>query len=387
MTSDLAAAILALKEMYERESAATTARNNPVEGRRASPRQPAGFAEAERDPIRALADDARARTRIARALAALATEHDKRSIAEAELHRLRAEFEQAREQLRDALHQLQGSQQRTEQAEANVIRLRGASVRRSVLLSGTALALILALSGWRLRLSTEPARNGLDFVVAEMQRGWDAAKQQIHPKSAPLRAPATERSEATALPQSPAPAPDAGQSLQLAAGPIQAETGQGQIPAQAAADPSAQPGSGDASQAIPAPPGEQQQPAVAATAQQGSPEAKLAATTPGSEPTDAVQEPRQDNVEAQQSEPAPLDVARTLSPASTTSTDAAADRTVPNGNPVTAVAVAHVSIHYEQSSTSARTEAQRVAALLARSGLRGSQLASTEHVLSKPVVR
>ncbi len=419
MTSELAAAILALKEMYESESAGPTDLNRPREGERNLPGQPADNASSERDPTRAWAGEAKTRERLARAMAAVATEHEMRLAAEAEFASLRAELELTREQLRDAVHQTLAAEERAERAGADVMQLRRASFQRWLLLSGIVVALLL--SGWLLRFSTQPAQNAAKFVVAAVQNGWDAARQNIQPKSQPTTQsaskPATEQTEATALPRSVAPNLDAGQSLTPADKPIGGEPGQVHVGEQAAADSSLQRNSGDRSQSVPQKPSDQQQPAVAAPAEEAPAEQKPASSSKTSadtlpeagqiqpkasdpmaqnERTDAQQATAQVNIEPQQPAPAPPDNTKTPASGSTTPqspspstapTSAAANETATKGNAVAETAVAHVSIHYEQSSSSAHADAERVAALLVHAGFGGSQLLSTQHVTREPVVR
>jgi azurin len=75
------------------------------------------------------------------------------------------------------------------------------------------------------------------------------------------------------------------------------------------------------------------------------------------------------------------------SPPATVPTSAAASATAQESNAAAETVVAHVSIHYEQSSSSARADAERVSVLLAHAGFGSSQVLGSQHVLQEPVVR
>jgi hypothetical protein len=392
MTSEVAAAILALAEMYERESAEPTNRGRPFAGERHMPGQRAGSVQAGQNPVHAWADEAEARARISRAMVALATEHEKRTVAEANLYRLRAETELVRRQLREATDQAQAANERTERAEAHLLLLRHKPSRRWVWLSAT--AAVLALSGWLLRFSTEPAQNGPRFVVADGKSDLDAARDNVGPKIQTASEPAINRTEA---PQSPATPVDSGQPQTLAARPP-AESGQAKMAPPAPNNPVAQEHSDNNAQAAPKPP-EGQQPTIVPPAQEGSTQVKVTPPVmasadalpvagllqPGeldtairNERADAAQATAQINADAQQLRDSP----QTTAPTSATANDPGK-----NGNAVTEPVAVHLSVHYEQSSSSAHANAERVAALLAHAGFGASPVLGTQHEPKEPVVR
>jgi hypothetical protein len=329
-------------------------------------------------------------------MVALAAEHEKRVVAEAGLDRLRAELELMHEQLREAIHQAQAANERSEQVELDIVQLRRVSLRRWVWLSG--IAAMLLLSGWLLRFSTEPARNGPNFIIATGRSLWDAAEEKIGLILPPASGPVTARTEATAIPRLPGPPVEAGQSHVLAARSGEAEPGPVHTVPPTANNSVPQQHSDNNSQAAPEPK-EQQQPAVV------SADARPNATPVQLEPPDAMarnewadadQRTAQVAVEPRQPEPMPVEkmstppsgsTAAQPSPPSTAPVSVSANDTAQDANASTETVVANLSIHYEQSSSSAHADAGRVSALLVHAGFGTSQLLGAQHVPQEPVVR
>ncbi len=122
MRTELAAAIAEIRELYERESAGLVEQVAAPARAPDPPRQLADNAEPERESKRIEVEGAEARA--ARAVAALAAEHETRLAVEVELHRLRAEVEGERERTREAVQQAQVSAEQRQQADAEVVQLR-----------------------------------------------------------------------------------------------------------------------------------------------------------------------------------------------------------------------------------------------------------------------
>ena len=257
-----------------------------------------------------------ARTRAARAVAALASEHEQRLAAEVELDRLRAEIEGERERTREAHQQAKTAGERWQRAEAEVVQLRREievrhhqveqdhawfveeadglgqrlqaaerdaaqlrqeesarqSFRRWARLSAATTSILLGmavavLSAWL--LFPEAAKDRIISAVATIQTSWVAGKERIFGKLQPTTTPVS---------QPPVPNLSAGQPRALAATPIDSIPEQIQILSQVGSTSSGQQDRGDSPQSRPQVAGnQQQQSTLAAPVKDKVPEANLAA--------------------------------------------------------------------------------------------------------------
>jgi hypothetical protein len=419
----LAAAIAEIRELYERECAGLTEPIDTLERDEALPRQRADW-----DAERAEMNEAKART--ARAVAALASEHEQRMAAEVERDRLRAEVEGERERTREALEHATAAVERWQQAEAEVIQLRHETEARhhqaeqeharlmeeadglgqrlqaaerdvaqlrqtesahrssgrwgrlsttaTLVLSGAAVA---ALSAWL--LFPEPAKDRIISAVSVVQTSWVAAKEKVLGKSQPTTTP---------VPQPTAPNLGAGQPRALAATPI----GSGPRANSSGQEDSGQKGRGDSSQSRPQISGNQQQP-PAPPAQEKIPAPSFAPLTSAS--ADALSEARHIQPQAsdsvpriEQTENAQAKVAPqpelTPPPSPQPSRLPTSSASPPTSEvSVSDAAAAHVSIHYRQGTPSGRADAERVATWLVSSGFGASQLLGSQHAPREQVVR
>jgi hypothetical protein len=360
MTQDLRAAIQALKAMYESDTPESdtpepTDHRGGSAARRHSPQPRADSTNVEPDAGQAGAGATNARA--ARAFTALASEHELRLAAEAELERLRHEIERGLAQLRSSMRQAAAAEERAEQVEARLAQLGRGSLRRWAVPSAIALAILVF--GWALGFSLDAAHTGSGFVVGS-----------VHGH----RGPATEA----------VPPPNTGQAVAPAARPTGSAIGTAEAPAQPAAGASAE--------------DHQQQTATAAPAQGELPDGKAAAAT--AVPADAAAKAPADDgpataeakVEPRQPEPVATNSANAPASGSVISQLPAlavvpANASLPNGNVDADALAAKVSIHFEQGSSQARTDAQKLAASLALSGFGAAQIRSTQHAIREPLVR
>ena len=426
-TNALAAAIAEIKELYERESAGLMEPIDALERDHELPRQRTDNPEPEWDAARIEADGAR--TRAARAVAALASEHEQRLAVEVELDRLRAEVEGERERTREALQQAKTAGERWQRAEAEVIQLRreievrhhqaeeeharlveeadglgqrleaaerdaaqfreeesarqsfGRWVRLSAATASVLLGVAVAvLSAWL--LFPEPAKNRIMSAAATIQTSWVAAKEAVFGKLQPTTTP---------VPQPSVPNLGAGQPRALAAAPIDSRPEQIQMPSQVGLTSSGQQDRGDNSQSRPQISGNQQQSTLAARVPEVSAAALSEASdsVPQKQQTDAIQE----NAQGKVAPPPPTPITDKVTPSpqrsrqptisiSPPTNDTTAERKlVPDAVP------AHVSIHYRQGSSSGRADAERVATWLVSSGFGTSQLYGSQHASEEQVVR
>ena len=439
-TNGLAAAIAEIKELYERECAGLMEPVDALERDHDLPRQRTDNPEPEWDAARMEADGAR--TRAARAVAALASEHEERLAAEVELDRLRTEAEGERERTREALQQAKTAGERWQRAEAEVIRLRreievrhhqaeeeharlveeadglgqrlqaaerdAAQLReeesarqsfgRWAWLSAATTSVLLGvavavLSAWL--LFPEPAKDRIISAAATIQTSWVAAKEAVFGKLQPTTTP---------VPQPSVPNLGAGQPRALAATPIDSRPEQIQMLSQVGSTFSEQQDRGDSSQSRPQISGNQQQSTLAAPVQDKVPEANFAPpsvsaaalseasdSVPQKQQTDATQENAQGKGAPPQPEPTSITDKVTPSPQRsrqpTIPISPPTNETTAERKLVTDRVAAHVSIHYRQGSPSGRADAERVATWLVSSGFGTSQLFGSQHAPGAQVVR
>jgi hypothetical protein len=396
--AELAAAIAEIKELYEREVPVHAI--DEMESEHQLPRQQADSAKFEREATQGAAEAANARS--ARAIAALASEHETRLAAEVELSRVCAEVEGERERAREALQQAQAAGERAKRAEAELKQFHGevevwrrqaeqelarlveeanglgqrlqaaeteaAQLRRVEIgrqsfrglgrmgATSAVLAIAAAVAGaCMLYFSPEPARNVVASVLPSVQRSWDAATQRILGTKRDFEAEAV-----TPVPQSAAPILKTGQpGVRTAAAP-ESESSQTQILPGVSLDSSALPNKGGDSQSKPEASRDQQQPTIAAPPQDTLPEKPLTHIETTSSPRLTLPQPSGLTSPPKEQTGAAL---------------------------VTDAVAAQLSIHYWQGSPSARANAERLAKRFASSGFGTSQLLRTQHVVREPVVR
>jgi hypothetical protein len=441
--AELAAAIAEIKELYEREIPLHAI--DGMEREHQLPRQQADSANFEREATQAAAEAANARA--ARAIAALASEHETRLAAEVELSRVCAEVEGERERAHEALQQAQAAGERAKRAEAELKRFHGEvevwhrqaeqelarlveeanglgqrlqaaeteaaqlrqvetgrqSFRGLGRISGASSAvLVTAVAGaCMLYFSQELAGNIVASVLPSAQRSWDAAKQRIFGTRPDFEAE-DERAAATPVPQSAAPTLKTGQPGARTATAPESGSGQIQILPGVPLDSSALPNRGGDSQSKPEASRDQQHPAIAAPPQDTLPEGKSA--QPGSASANVLSEPEHIQPQilnvAQANARAKIEPEQPEKPLAHIETTSSPELTLPppSGltsppNEETGVALvtdavaAQLSIHYWQGSPSARADAERLAKRFASSGVGTSQLLRTQHVVREPVVR
>jgi hypothetical protein len=351
MRTDLAAAIAEIKESYEHESAGLGDPVSPLECESDSSRQRADD-QLERDATQIEVEGAKARA--ARAVAALASEHETRLAAEVELDQLRAEVEGERERTRVASQQAQVAGERWQRAEAEVIELHREIEERHHQAEKVFAQLVEEANGLEQRLQAAEVE-AMQFRQAEAARGVFGRWPRLSATASALLGVviAVGVMSTWLLYTSPEPAPQP--SRQILGG---APTVRPPEPASV----SAEQGRGDSSQLRPQLSGPQQQSIPAAPMQSKVPEGKFATSI--SVTADALPPP------GEQTEPAQVNIPAYVGPQQ------------PEPPPT-----AHISIHYRQGSPSARADAERVATWIASSSFGGSRLLRTNRAPKEQVVR
>ena len=394
MRTDLAAAIAEIRELYERESAGLVEQVGAPAREPDSPRQQADNAAPEIESKRTEVEGAEARA--ARAVAALAAEHETRLAVEVELHRLREEVEGERERTREAVQQAQVSAEQWQRAEAEVVQLRREIWERHHYAEQEHARLVEEANGLEERFAASELE-AEQLRQAEVAGGlfgrWprlSATSLAVLGIGVGVLATWLRDSFPEPGPQPPAVSAGAEQPRTFAATP--------NAP-QAAPDFTADQGRGDNFQSGSQTAGHPQRPVLTTPIQSKVLEEKFAPQTAvpadALRRKDAAQENAPAKVEPQQLEAPPKvenmalsleSITPPVSSLSTTSTSLTKEITSKRNILTDAVAV-HISIHYRQGSSSAHSTAERVATWIASSGFGASQLLRTQRAQQEQVVR
>jgi hypothetical protein len=393
MRTELAAAIAEIKELYERECAGPEEAVGALERERQA-QQRADNAEPGWDATRIEAVGAQVRA--ARAVAALASEHETRLAAEAELDRLRAEVEGERERTREAHQQAQVAGERRQRAEAEVIQLRREIEVRHHQAEHELTGLAEEANGLEQRLQAAEVE-AAQLREAEVARGLFGRWPRLTATSSALLGMTVGIMSAWLRYSSPEPAPQPSGPILSAEQPrtpavtsIQPEHGQIRTSSPVAPSYSAEQDRDERSQSKLQPTEHQEQGIPAASMQDKVPEGKSAPSTsvpgdasPPKSPTEIAQQDTQAKVGLQQLGPTPTADKVTLAPGSTRPPPSS----LPTTTTVTAAVGLHIAVYYRQGSPSARADAERVATWMASSGFGGPRLLLTKRAFREQVVR